>query len=106
MTLVREHISIEELDSKSYQIRFPGPFEEEKAVLTHYLHNIRNGTSGYYKKQALSVLKNYVEYKNENNSTSVKTEDVLQQFLFEAENVPFPAPENYTFKFIDLFFWL
>ena len=27
----------------------------------------------------------------------------LQQLLFEVENVPFPTPENYTFKFIDLF---
>ena len=27
----------------------------------------------------------------------------MQQLLFEVENVPFPTPENYTFKFIDLF---
>ncbi|WP_275451262.1 DNA (cytosine-5-)-methyltransferase, partial [Flavobacterium psychrophilum] len=30
-------------------------------------------------------------------------EDALQQLLFEVENVPFPTPNNYTFKFIDLF---
>jgi DNA (cytosine-5)-methyltransferase 1 len=27
----------------------------------------------------------------------------LQQLLFEVENVPFTTPQNYTFKFIDLF---
>mgnify|MGYP000440904043 CR=1 FL=1 len=27
----------------------------------------------------------------------------MQQLLFEVENVPFPTPKNYTFKFIDLF---
>jgi DNA (cytosine-5)-methyltransferase 1 len=29
--------------------------------------------------------------------------DALQQLLFEVENVPFPTPDNYKFKFIDLF---
>jgi DNA (cytosine-5)-methyltransferase 1 len=27
----------------------------------------------------------------------------LQQLLFEVNDVPFPTPENYKFKFIDLF---
>lgn len=102
MMLVKECISIEEFDSKSYQIRLVEPIEDEKAVLTHYLHNIRNGVSKYYKKDALKVLKNYVEYKQENH-ISIVEEDAVQQFLFEVENVPFPTPENYTFKFIDLF---
>src|SRR5690606_21828695 len=50
----------------------------------------------------LTALNNYVEYKAENNSQIV-AEEALQQLLFEVENVPFPTPENYTFKFIDLF---
>ena len=54
------------------------------------------------KDEALSILKNYVEYKSE-NKISVVEEEALQQLLFEVENVPFPNPENYTFKFIDLF---
>ena len=97
--LVKEKISIEEFDDKSYQIRLVEPFEEEKAVLTHYLHNIHNGVSKYYKKEALSILKNYVEYKNE-NEISIVAEEALQQFLFEVENVPFPTSGNYSYKFI------
>ena len=100
--LIKEKISIEEFDDKSYQIKLVEPLEEEKAVLTHYLHNIHNGVAKYYKNEALSILKNYVEYKSE-NKISVVEEEALQQLLFEVENVPFPTPEKYTFKFIDLF---
>jgi DNA (cytosine-5)-methyltransferase 1 len=34
---------------------------------------------------------------------SMVAEHALQQLLFEVENVPFPTPDNYKFKFIDLF---
>lgn len=100
--LVNEKISIEEFDSISYHIGLIEPLGEEKAVLTHYLQNINNGISKYYEKDALSVLRNYVEYKNDNR-VSIVAEEALKQFLFEVENVPFPTPNNWFFKFIDLF---
>jgi len=93
-------VSIEEFDGKNYQIKLVEP--EDKAVITHYLHNVHNGVSKHYKNDALKVLKNFVEYKQDEN-ISIVAEDALQQLLFEVENVPFPTPENYTFKFIDLF---
>lgn len=98
---IKENISIEEFDNKDYQNVLIDSFEE-KAVLTHYLHNIRNGVSKHYKGKALTVLKNYVEYKNE-TEPSIVEEEAVQYLLFEVENVPFPTPDNYTFKFIDLF---
>ena len=67
------------------------------------MHNIRNGVSKYYKKDALEALENFVTYKQEEEKLSIVAEDALQQLLFEVENVPFPTPENYSFKFIDLF---
>src|SRR5690606_25173248 len=100
--LIKEKISIEEFDSKCYQIRLVEPFGEEKAVLTHYLHNMHNGVSRNYKNEALSVLKNYIEYKNKNKN-SIVVDEAIQHLLFEVENVPFPTPKDYTFKFIDLF---
>lgn len=100
--LMKEKISIEEFDDKSYQIRLIEPFEEEKAILTHYLHNIHNGIARHYQEDALTILGNYVDYKQENKN-SIVAEEALQQLLFEVENVPFPTPENYTFTFIDLF---
>ncbi|WP_198912885.1 DNA cytosine methyltransferase [Tenacibaculum piscium] len=93
-------VSIEEFDDKNYQIKLVEP--EDKAVITHYLHNVHNGVSKHYKNDALKVLKNFVEYKQYKN-ISIVAEDALQQLLYEVENVPFPTPENYTFKFIDLF---
>ncbi len=100
---LKEKISIDEFDGKRFQIRLVEPKENKKAVLTHYLHNIHNGVSKHYKKDALNVLKEYVSYKKEEERLSLVAEEALQQLLFEVENVPFPTPDNYTFKFIDLF---
>jgi hypothetical protein len=52
---LKENISIDEFDGKRYQIRIVEP-NNGKAVLTHYLHNIQNGVSKYYKDDALKVL--------------------------------------------------
>ena len=101
--VVLEQISIDEFDGKRFQIRLIEPENNNKAVLTHYLHNIHNGVSKHYKKDALKVLKGFVDYKIEEEKISMVAEDALQQLLFEVENVPFPTPENYKFKFIDLF---
>ena len=100
---LKEKISINEFDSKRFQIRLVEPTNHKKAVITHYLHNIQNGGSKHFKKDALKYLKEYVQFQEEENNLSIVAEDALQQLLIEAENVPFPAPENYTFTFIDLF---
>lgn len=99
---LKQTISINEFDGKSYQIRLVEDIEE-KAVLTHYLHNYRNGVKKHYEKDAISTLKHFVEYKQIETELSIVAEDALQQLLFEVENVPFPTPENNSFKFIDLF---
>ena len=96
-------VSIDEFDGKRFHLKLLEPKENKKAVLTHYLHNIHNGISKYYKKDALNALKEYVNYKIGEEKLELVTEDALQQFLFEVENVPFPTPDNYSFKFIDLF---
>lgn len=102
---VKEKISIDEFDGKRFQIRLvePSSTNHKKAVITHYLHNIDNGVSKHFKKEAEKALKEYVTYKNEEENLSLVAEDALQQLLFEVNDVPFPTPENYKFKFIDLF---
>lgn len=100
---LKEQISITEFDEKRFKIRLVEPFENNKAVLTHYLHNIHNGVSKHYKKEALKVIKEYVEYKIEDEKIRMVAEEAIQQLLFEVENVPFPTPNEYKFKFIDLF---
>ena len=100
---LKENVSINEFDGKRYQLRIVEPNNNDKAVLTHYLHNIHNGVSKYYKEDALKALDEYILYKQEEEKLSLVAEDAMQQLLFEVENVPFPTPENYSFKFIDLF---
>jgi len=102
---LKEKISIDEFDSKRFQIRLvePVPTNQKKAVITHYLHNIRNGVAKHYKKDALKFIKEIIEYTQQEESIFLVEEDALQQLLFEVEDVPFPTPHNYTFKFIDLF---
>lgn len=98
---IKEHISINELEAKSYKI----PLYEklDKAILTHYLHNLKNNNSSHYKRNAVNVLENFIKYKNEENDYSIAKEEALQYLLLELENVPFPSPMQPKFEFIDLF---
>jgi DNA (cytosine-5)-methyltransferase 1 len=99
----KDNISIDEIDCKYFQSRLVEPQNEKKALLTHYLHNIHNGVSSHYQNDALNVLKEYLENKEKVQNISLNADEVLQQLLFEVENVPFPTSKNYKFKFIDLF---
>ena len=101
--IIKEQVSIDEFDGKLFQIRLVEPNNDNKAVLTHYLHNINNGVSKHYKADALKFLNEYISLKNEDKNLGLVAEDALQQLLFEVENVPFPTPKKYNFKFIDLF---
>ena len=69
----------------------------KSAVITHYLHNHSNGVSKYYKADA----EKFIDEMAINELTT--TENIFQQLLSKVENVPFPTPDNYQFKFIDLF---
>ena len=100
-----EKISIDEFDGKRFQVRLieSSLIENNKAVVTHYLHNLDNGVSGYFEKEAEEVITEYVAFKNEEENSNLVAEEALQQLLFEVNDVPFPTPKNYLFKFIDLF---
>jgi DNA (cytosine-5)-methyltransferase 1 len=102
---VIDKISINDFDGKRYQLRLNEPNlpNLNKAIITHYLHNLDNGISKHFKKDAEKAIKEYVCYRNEEENLNIVAEDALQQLLFEVNDVPFPTPENYTFKFIDLF---
>lgn len=78
-------------------------FDVKDAVITHYLHNNKNGVSQFYKRDAIEytneILKNYFS----EDYTTYVTESNFQLELFNNENVPFQPIENPKFKFIDLF---
>jgi DNA (cytosine-5)-methyltransferase 1 len=99
----KQTVSINNFGNKKYQITLIEQDSEDKAILTHYLHNIHNGVSQFYKEDADIYLKKIVEFQNNQSEENLVSENVLQQLLFEVENVPFPTPNDYKFKFIDLF---
>ena len=80
-------------------------FENGKSALTHYLHNNKNGVSGFYQDKAEKHVKNIISYKYpEVSESSISAEDALQYIIKQFKNkVPFPEPKNPKFKFIDLF---
>lgn len=98
-----ERISFEDFDKKKFKIRFKEEDDNRKAVLSHYLHNIRNGVKKHFEKDANKYIDEILEYRVEEEKLNVVREEALQQLLFEVEHVPFPTPKDYKFTFIDLF---
>lgn len=69
------------------------------AVLTHYLHNYRNGVCKFFEPEAMVELNRVVN----SNILYTDKKTVLSAMLNEVEHAPFPTPANYKFTFIDLF---
>jgi len=76
---LRENIEIQPLKDEN----------NEQAYVTHYLHNLGNGVTNYFKEPA-------VEYLTKFNYS-------IQEKLNFKWDIPFPTPQNPKFKFIDLF---
>ena len=103
-TLVPEKITIEDFNDKKFKIRFFEPFENKSAVVTHYLQNKGYAFEEPFKEDAYFFTTKLLEYKQ--NTFEVlpnATEQALQYFLFQQNNIPFPPALNYKFTFIDLF---
>lgn len=100
---LKEKITIEDFDGQKVKIRLVEADNSKKAVITHYLHNYKNGVSKHYKKDAERFINEYLLERFPNQELSLVADSAIQQLLFEVENVPFPTPKNYQFKFIDLF---
>lgn len=101
----KEKISIDQFDNKKFQLISHQSLSvnSQKAIVTHYLHNINNASEKHFKKEADKVLRSFIKYNSEDLGKTVVAEEAIRHLLFEIENVPFPPPLNYRFKFIDLF---
>ncbi len=102
---LKEKISFEKIGDKSYKIRLIEGSDYGKAAYTHYLNNHKNGVSSFYKTEAKEYIKEVLEYNYPNEIiTESVAEEALQYAILDFSNdVPFPAPKEPKFKFIDLF---
>lgn len=101
---LKEKISIENFNGKSFKVRLNEAADNKQAVITHYLHNLDNEVAKLFEEDAIKYVKQYVKdkYDSEKN-LKLFEESVLNELSKEVNNLPFPTPKNYTFKFIDLF---
>ena len=101
---LKEKISFERIGEKVFKIQITEPDTENEAALTHFLHNHKNGVSGYYKKNAVEYIKQELvrEFPDE-KITGMVAEDAVQYLLNFNNKIPFPSPKKSEFQFIDLF---
>ncbi len=109
----------EEVTADGVKIYGTTSYETQVAVLSHYLHAL-NGkhdiASREKREEILEAIRDYIEYKRQQDKKNPKWKDVddeeiamaaespLENDLFaDFFNVPFPAPKNPKFTFIDLF---
>lgn len=99
-----EKISLETFGDKQFKIRLIEPENNKEAILTHYLHNKKNGVAKFYKDEAINFTKEVLEYKYpEEEITAMVAEEALQYGIFNTFQVPFLPAENHRFNFIDIF---
>ena len=110
----------EEVTENGLKIYGPASYETQVAILSHYLHTLDGKydiASGKKRYEILRAIRDYIEYKKEKEKSKewqdigeeevvsmVAEDSPLQYDLFsEFFSVPFPAPKNPKFTFIDLF---
>lgn len=105
----------EEITEDGVKIYGETSYENQMAVLSHYLHNAGTEETKERKEEIILAIRSYLEYKKarerKNYDNPLTDEEVwavaeqpLQYNLFdEFFQVPFPTPAEPKFTFIDLF---
>lgn len=109
----------EEVTEDGLKIYGPASYETQVAILSHYLHSLEGKNdiaSGEKRYEILGAIRDFIEYKHQQDKKNPMWKDVsdetvtmaaespLENDLFaDFFNIPFPAPKNPKFTFIDLF---
>lgn len=109
----------EEVTADGLKIYGPTSYETQVAILSQYLHTLKGKhdiASGEKRYEILEAIRDFIEYKRQHDKKNpiwknVSDEDVWMAAESPLENdlfadffkVPFPAPRNPKFTFIDLF---
>lgn len=97
----------------------PTSYETQVALLSHYLHSLDSKhdiVSGEQRDDVMGVIRDYIEFKIRHDKKDKRWRAVSDEEMsaaadnpFESDlfadffKVPFPAPENPKFTFVDLF---
>lgn len=82
------------------------PFNEQMAVVSHYLHNRSLASEKTYKEKALGLIEDIYEIKTESSvaDSEILNDEAIQYKMFQdLFAVPFLPKQNTKFTFIDLF---
>ena len=109
----------EEVTEEGLKIYGPASYETQVAILSHYLHTLdgkHDIASGEKRYEILGAIRDFIEYKHQQDKKDPQWKDVSDEVVTMAAesphendlfadffNVPFPAPKNPKFTFIDLF---
>ena len=105
----------EEITEDGLKIYGETSYENQMAVLSHYLHNMGNDESRDRKEEIILAIRNFLSRKgtrmkgaDENSLSDDELWEVAEapahyNLFHDFFNVPFPAPDHPKFTFIDLF---
>ena len=105
----------EEITEDGVKIYGETSYENQMAVLSHYLHNVGDKESSERKEEIISAIRCFLKHKHAwgkkpyndaltDEEVWAVAEQPAQYGLFDDFfKVPFPAPKNPKFTFIDLF---
>lgn len=80
------------------------PFEEQMAIVSHYLHNIGFKYAKPYEPKAIGLIEDIYNLRNEQVEENSVSDTCTQYSLFsDLFSVPFLSTDNPKFTFIDLF---
>ena len=109
----------EEVTEEGFKIYGSTSYETQVAILSHYLHTFdgkHDIASGEKRYEIIETIRDFIEYKHQQDKSNPLWEDISDDVVMMAAenplendifsdffNVPFPAPKNPKFTFIDLF---
>ena len=109
----------EEVTEDGVKIYGSASYETQVAILSHYLHTLKGKhdiASGEKRYEILKAIRDFIDYKRQQDKKNPMWKDVSDEVVTMAAesplecdlfadffNVPFPAPKNPKFTFIDLF---
>ena len=109
----------EEVTEDGLKIYGTTSYETQVAILSHFLQSLNNKhdvVEGEKRDEIIEIIRDYIEYKRQYDKKNPKWDDVSEETMtsaldspFESDlfadffKVPFPAPDNPKFTFIDLF---